>query len=414
MANQVYTPGLFITTSPNLVEQIVLNNNNKTIESIFDSITEEENQYILYSPKKGNSGLLEATINIIDADRSAESSKLTLKFVELSESFERLVDSTNYVNFILNNLQKDDLNGFRDLFSISEFKIYVSYGIGNDLKNWSSFNQYILTDSNISYDEFGIKIVTMVFSCNPSPFIRINSFSRKAASYFTKNNYKYTTTATGQKLNIEASVPLYPVPAGISNTVPVVRNDNNNVRKPLTLAIKKYLQLVLGIKEDNIFVNLPIDIKEKNLKNVAGITISDEWERASIPLNNPDALNDIPLTRTKYEPILKISTKINPDNSSQSDIKVAGLPEWWIPLEALNRKFIKDDILVESEGSQYISVDFLPNNQTSRWSAISETIASECEVACPESEDRKLKPSPMSEVKNMSVSFWANTKYPST
>lgn len=333
MVNQVYTPNIFITTSFDLVEKI-LNSNSKNIKTILDSLSENESQYILQSPNSKNSGLTEATINILDSDRSSESCKLTLKFVETTKSFEKLIDSTNYVNFIVDQLATNSLDSLNDLFGKEEFNIYAAYGIGNNLDNWSSFYKFTLIASNITYNEFGIKIITLNFTSSPSPWLRSNKVARRVSRYFTDSNTKFQIPARGTLGMVSEKVSFVHRIEGVSAVVgsSIVRNVGiYDLVNSLSKVLKSYISNVTNFSKQNIIVTLPTKLPfDGKLDFIHGFLITTQDNKELDLASNPDVAAELKNVYDKF--YLQISTHNLPDNTSQSDVKVSKLPEWTLPL----------------------------------------------------------------------------------
>ena len=193
MATKVFTPQMFITTSEKTVESI-LSKQPATVGQLFDSLSEDDLNYVLYSPRDNKTGLLEARFSFSDKDFGT----MTLKLVELSDSFERFFDSINYSNFIVSQLTTDFIKNktqLNELFGLSEFKVYVSYGVGENLNDWCKFYKYTLGESRVTFDDFGMKIIEMIFFSDPNPYLRINSVVQKIT--------KLQTTPYDLSLNID-------------------------------------------------------------------------------------------------------------------------------------------------------------------------------------------------------------------
>lgn len=342
MVNQVYSPGLFITTSKNVVEKIV-GSNVQTIDKALSLLSPDERLTILVSPNSNNNGVLSAKISWKAVEAGDEFGTLKLRVVETGESFERFIDSINYMSFILGNGAKD-INSVKDAFESLAFTVYVSIGVGNNIKNWSPFVGYTLYQNNINFDEAGNKLIDLAFNVAGSPMSRINSIAKGVANFASERGISLDlfNYSLGSEVVIE------------SGEFEFEYEDQESLKTSTINAIKSYLSKWFTIKTDQVTIAIPKDFNGI-LPSIPGFqsNLSDfkkAFELAHGSTNpNKSGTTDPKSIKRK----LKISSSGLSNPNSDSNSKISKLPIPYIPLKGFS-DFISKQYLENRIESEYI------------------------------------------------------------
>lgn len=246
MAN-IYVPNIIITQDYNLI--------NKIMESDYLDTTQnfEESKAILLSTRQNKYVYsLEHSINFQGTD-----SKIILKILDtdnnfennfFNESFFEMMMNEQVTNFIKSN---DKISEFGNYFSKalnSQIRIYIAYGIGNELANWSNPIACTLFGANIDLANNGIKTYTYEF------YPEVNYFFKYQTIDADPNNIT-------ENLNITFGEGL----ARTKVDYVVNKSEYKKVTKNISNILKKYAAKVTNTSESNVICLIPdIDDFVKN------------------------------------------------------------------------------------------------------------------------------------------------------
>lgn len=380
MVNQVYTPNLFITTSKDVVDKIV-GSKVQTINEAFELLTSDELLTLLVSPKSNNAGILEARQLWGASENGGDFGTFTLKVVETGESFEKFLDSISYINFIIGT-NLNSLKSLKDIYNISLFNVYVSIGVGNDLKNWSTFYKYSLTDNNISYDDSGNKIVDLSFSINGSPLSRANMIAKGIESYNSSNGINHSLL----NLNIKSPLVLESEKFKLERAninAPSASSDHSSLMTspgPFINALASYISNWFGTSKENVVIAVPEDFEGfQYMTTPPGIKIIKEVKQVQ---TNPNIDPQLDGYSNYYVQVTTVDLE-NP--YSDSSYKIANLPYCYYPLKNFSDQISKlyFNNLLESEYVLHIETNNEVIDLMRKYEIVSKEARDQVILFCP-------------------------------
>lgn len=195
MTSKIFTTNVFLTTSKKLIDRLFSTSYVSNFEQTIASLTPAERDISLIVHPGKNNNFIELSYEF-GSQLQADQSFLTLKFLETNTLFE-----TYFLQDSLENIyQRVKTDG---MYS-SNKKIYFSFGVGNDLRNWAGPFECSLLKSSFIITEAGTKLITLnfvpisgavlrnYFSMTSKPEARINSTNAFKQKHITtvKENFK--------------------------------------------------------------------------------------------------------------------------------------------------------------------------------------------------------------------------------
>lgn len=191
---EIYTPGIFITTNYSLMKMFMFNDS-ASITNFFENpisyslaadngVTREEyNQVIkgdyLLINNKNNKYLQSFEYSIGYGEKKTP--KLVLSFIDTDNNFENEFLNNGVVKgLMLSQLKNSVVSGkfFGNdaqkylSFLRSQFKIYFSFGVGNDKKSWGGPFSAVLIKTEMDITSNGLRIYKFIFLPTNSFFFR--------------------------------------------------------------------------------------------------------------------------------------------------------------------------------------------------------------------------------------------------
>lgn len=165
--SKIYTPNIFITTEYKYIQKYFINNQSSRL-SLNDL---PNNSRALLISNKNNKYLqsVEYSLNY----KSTNATKLVLKFVDIDGRFEESFLDNSVIKNYLVHLLSDYIKN-KKFFSSnaatailrnlgSTFKIYIAFGVGNDLANWAGPITCELFSANIDINSNNLRVFTYSF-----------------------------------------------------------------------------------------------------------------------------------------------------------------------------------------------------------------------------------------------------------
>lgn len=243
---KVLAPSVFITKTYDTMRDFIETGKTPAITNDFILISKEKNRYLQsleYSFNYSTKGISELVLRFIDVDGNLENTIFSQTFLEklIGSTFTRYLDQVKSGQGSIS-----DLNYVADNLTLSEFKIYVAFGVGDDLSNWSPPFICYLTKSNIDISN-NIKSYVFTFVPDTGVFLRPSlEVDKNAVNYSEKFNFGV------QNLKSEAEITIK-----IKGKEAVKDYLKQNLTDKLVSLLKIYLSKLTNIKSDNIIVLLP-------------------------------------------------------------------------------------------------------------------------------------------------------------
>jgi len=266
MAN-IYVPNIIITQDYDLI--------NKIMESDYLDTTQqfEESKAILLSTRQNKYVYtLEHSLNFNGSD-----SKITLKILDTDNDFENKFFNEGFMKMLMNEhltnyiKNKENIGEFGKYFSKtlnSQIRIYVAYGIGNELANWSNPIACVLFGANVELANNGVRTYTYEFLPEVNYFFRYQTI--EADKFHPNENISLAFGGGYTRTLVEQFVPK-----------PDYKKVSLNIKSVLT----KFAAKVTNVKESNVIALIP-DIDEKNF-NVSPATTTKTESRVTDALAVP-------------------------------------------------------------------------------------------------------------------------------
>lgn len=154
MTSKIFTTNVFLTTSKKLIDRLFSTSYVSNFEQGIVSLTPAERDISLIVHPGKNNNFIELSYEF-GSQLQADQSFLTLKFLETNTLFE-----TYFLQDSLENIyQRVKTDG---MYS-SNKKIYFSFGVGNDLRNWAGPFECSLLKSSFIITEAGTRLITLNF-----------------------------------------------------------------------------------------------------------------------------------------------------------------------------------------------------------------------------------------------------------
>jgi len=170
--NPIFTPNVVITRNYESMRKFMSGRRLQDIKSkdLEDTLmfVGEQNKYIYgleHSHNFGQSDLL-ITLKILDVDGNFESSVFADNF--LSKTL-----STKLEKFFADNLPAKDFNNYMQTYAHGNIKVYISYGVGDDLSNWADPKSCTLVEASIDVASNGVRNYVYKFQPLPNAFFSL-------------------------------------------------------------------------------------------------------------------------------------------------------------------------------------------------------------------------------------------------
>jgi hypothetical protein len=170
--NPIFTPNVVITRNYESMRKFMSGRSLQDIKSkdLEDTLmfVGEQNKYIYgleHSHNFGQSDLL-ITLKILDVDGNFESSIF-------SDNFLNKTISTKLEKFFADNLPAKDFNNYMQTYAHGNIRVYISYGIGDDLSNWADPKCCTLVEASIDVASNGVRNYVYKFQPIPNAFFSL-------------------------------------------------------------------------------------------------------------------------------------------------------------------------------------------------------------------------------------------------
>jgi len=170
--NPIFTPNVVITRNYGSMLKFMSGRSLQDIKSkdLEDTLmfVGEQNKYIYgleHSHNFGQSDLL-ITLKILDVDGNFESSIF-------SDNFLNKTISTKLEKFFADNLPAKDFNNYMQTYAHGNIRVYISYGIGDDLSNWADPKCCTLVEASIDVASNGVRNYVYKFQPIPNAFFSL-------------------------------------------------------------------------------------------------------------------------------------------------------------------------------------------------------------------------------------------------
>jgi hypothetical protein len=170
--NPIFTPNVVITRN---YESMLKFTSGRSLQDIKSKDLEdtlmfvgEQNKYIYgleHNHNFGQSDLL-ITLKILDVDGNFESSIF-------SDNFLTKTISTKLEKFFADNLPAKDFNNYMQTYAHGNIRVYISYGIGDDLSNWADPKCCTLVEASIDVASNGVRNYVYKFQPLPNAFFSL-------------------------------------------------------------------------------------------------------------------------------------------------------------------------------------------------------------------------------------------------
>lgn len=240
----VLNPNIFITNNYEIVKEYFLQDNYFRIEQL----PQRKGQSLLITGGGGNKYLqsFEFSYNYDTTDKL----KVVMEFVDTDGNFEQ-----EFFGFNLNNAKTSIANRFKQLesnkisqntealdkFDIENYvnsynRLFIAFGCGNDLRNWSDVHVVIAHDISVDISN-GIRKYRYTFFPSTSAFFKPKLIFN-LDSPNPQREFLFTDNIDGIFSYVEA-------------------NDQDKTNDIVYKVLKKYISDVTMVKQDNIIVVLP-------------------------------------------------------------------------------------------------------------------------------------------------------------
>lgn len=247
MAN-VLVPNIFITTNYDYIRSYFVNRDYK---AGIDGLPAEKDVFLISSKTNKYLESFEHSFNYDSSDQS----KLVLKFIDVDGKFEDkfFIRPINLFRTKLEQELKKDrqlnlIDGARNIQSERNVQgiydevasldtIYVSYGIGNDTRNWSDPMTFQLFKSEVEVNEAGLRKYILTFNIS--------------------NNVLFKPKLI-LNLNAPNPAPEFNFANHVDSAKVYLKQEYNQTHESIVYQlIKKYISLISTIDEGNLIVILP-------------------------------------------------------------------------------------------------------------------------------------------------------------
>lgn len=240
-----------ITKSRDVADQLILGNY-KAVNNI------QERNALIISPTKNNTGFLELDFNY----GKSSGQYVTLKFLETSEILEYFLmnDSVEdrlvkeYLDLSIDERKDQEFAGFdvEEIIKRSN-KYYISFGIGDNYREWSGPHVCYLRDANLTITQEGIREIELMLVASQSSILADPSFisTKFQGQQDLGDNPKFGITSIGKdkfkcSSDLNLRIPKFtrePERVGTSTW-------NYYIRKLVT----RYLSNLYKVPEGNVLV----------------------------------------------------------------------------------------------------------------------------------------------------------------
>jgi hypothetical protein len=235
----IFVPNIIITQDYNLIKKIMeskyLDVAQKFDESKAILLSNRQNKYV-YG--------LEHSINFNGAD-----AKILLKIIDTDSDFENKFFNETFLekilndqvtNYIKNKTQISEFGNYFNKILNSQIRIYVAYGIGNDLSNWSNPIVCTLVGGNIELANNGLRTYTYEFIPEVNYFFRYQTIKPD----LNNPNDDFTLNLGGSFLRTKVDLL-------------VQKPDYSKVTKNIKTLLTKFVSKVTNTNESNVITLIP-------------------------------------------------------------------------------------------------------------------------------------------------------------
>jgi hypothetical protein len=235
----IFVPNIIITQDYNLIKKIMeskyLDVAQKFDESKAILLSNRQNKYV-YG--------LEHSINFNGAD-----SKILLKIIDTDSDFENKFFNETFLekilndqvtNYIKNKTQISEFGNYFNKILNSQIRIYVAYGIGNDLSNWSNPIVCTLVGGNIELANNGLRTYTYEFIPEVNYFFRYQTIKPD----LNNPNDDFTLNLGGAFLRTKVDLL-------------VPKTDYSKVTKNIKTLLTKFVSKITNTNESNVITLIP-------------------------------------------------------------------------------------------------------------------------------------------------------------
>lgn len=164
--SKIFTGNVFVTTSETVMNTFF---SRRTVSDGFDKLNARQKDLsILAGPGRNDS--LQSFSYSFGVAGGGDQKMLILRFLETGKLFEKFYLESNLNNETI----KSSLGG------IYQKRIYISFGVGNNLKAWAGPFVLSLIDASYTLNEFGLRQITLKFVPISGPLLR-NQYIDSAA-----------------------------------------------------------------------------------------------------------------------------------------------------------------------------------------------------------------------------------------
>lgn len=235
--SKIYTPNIFITTSYSTIQEFMDSNDLRSLKRSKDIlvISADNNRYLQsfkYSSGYENKSTPSLILEFIDADGNFEDSFLNNGV--LQQALDSIMQNAFRNKSFIGNY-KDSINSIL----ASKFRIYFSFGIGNNIKSWGGPYTADLIKAEFDISNTGLRIYRYTFLPSNSFLFRPKlELDPTHPNDFSDLTFKFTDTKT------------------FSTTFPK-SEEIIQYHKNIKTLLKKYVSKIGNTPEKNIIVVLP-------------------------------------------------------------------------------------------------------------------------------------------------------------
>lgn len=172
MLPSIFVPNILITRNYEAMKKFMKGKSLQDIKSeeLLDSFMflSEQNKYIYsleHSHNFGQSDLL-ITLKILDSDGNFESSVLTDNYINKTLA-------TKMEKFFADNISASSFNAYMSSYAHGNIRVYISYGIGDNLDNWADPKCCTLVGASIDVASNGVRSYEYKFQPLPNAFFSL-------------------------------------------------------------------------------------------------------------------------------------------------------------------------------------------------------------------------------------------------